>query len=91
MAHLSPNDLQGQLSTFLLDITLTFKLIYPMTAREVIKLLEADGWYLDYIGKSSHHYFRHPSKPGKVPVPVHAGKDLKKGTLNSILKQAGLK
>lgn len=62
-----------------------------MIAREVIKLLKKDGWTLEYIGKSSHHYYTHPSKPGKVTVPAHAGKDLKLKTLNSILNQAGLK
>nr|WP_207143430.1 type II toxin-antitoxin system HicA family toxin [Ectothiorhodospira shaposhnikovii] len=55
----------------------------------MIKALEADGWYLDRI-KGSHHVFKHPTKPGSVPVP-HPKKDLPIGTVNSIMKQAGLK
>jgi predicted RNA binding protein YcfA (HicA-like mRNA interferase family) len=40
---------------------------------------------------ASHHVMKHPSKPGRPSVPVHAGQDLGKGILNSILKEAGLK
>lgn len=59
------------------------------SSREAIKLIEADGWVLFRI-KGSHHHFRHPTKPGTVTVP-HPRKDLPAGTLNSILKQAGIK
>jgi predicted RNA binding protein YcfA (HicA-like mRNA interferase family) len=57
--------------------------------REVVKLLEADGWRLVAI-KGSHRQFRHPIKPSKVTVPGTPGKDLSTGTLRSILKQAQL-
>ncbi|MDZ5604021.1 type II toxin-antitoxin system HicA family toxin [Pseudomonas sp. RP23018S] len=60
-----------------------------MRSREVIELMEADGWKLTGI-RGSHHYFKHPSKPGKVVVP-HPKVQLPIGTLNSILKTAGLK
>jgi predicted RNA binding protein YcfA (HicA-like mRNA interferase family) len=61
-----------------------------MTAREVIKLLVANGWYA--AGQTgSHQHFKHQLQAGKVTVPVHAGRDLKPGTLNQILKKAGLK
>ena len=60
-----------------------------MNSRALIKILEADGWNLVAV-KGSHHQFKHPTKPGRVTVP-HPKKDLKKGTENSILKQAGLK
>ncbi len=60
-----------------------------MGSREVIRMIEADGWELKRV-TGSHHHFRHPTKPGTVTVP-HPAKDLPKGTLNSILKQAGLK
>lgn len=59
-----------------------------MTAKEIIKKLEDDGWYLKNA-KGSHHQFKHPSKSGKVTVPVHSG-DLDIKTAKSILKQAGL-
>lgn len=61
-----------------------------MKVRDMIKLLEWDGWELVRT-KGSHRQFRHPYKKGLVTVPNHPGDDLAKGTLNSILKQAGLK
>lgn len=60
-----------------------------MDSRQVIRLLEADGWYLKAV-KGDHHQFVHRQKPGKVTVP-HPAKDIKAGTLNSILRQAELK
>ncbi|MPZ68023.1 MAG: addiction module toxin, HicA family [Actinobacteria bacterium] len=61
-----------------------------MKVREVIRLLRADGWAIDrQIG--SHRQYRHPDKPGTVTVAGKLGADLKKGTLASILRQAGLK
>ena len=63
----------------------------PPTAKEVVKLLKKDGWdEIPSRSGSSHINFKHPTKPGKVTVPMHNG-DLKPGTYNSILKQAGLK
>ncbi|KXZ17905.1 hypothetical protein AXI59_01255 [Bacillus nakamurai] len=59
------------------------------SSREIIKILTKDGWYLKRV-VGSHHHFQHPTKPGTVTVP-HPKKDFKPGTLNSILKQAGLK
>jgi len=56
---------------------------------ELIKELEADGWTLDRI-KGSHHHFRHPTKPGTITVP-HPKKDLQKGLVQGIRKQAGLR
>jgi len=63
--------------------------IQKMDSKELIKLLAQDGWRLKSV-KGDHHQFVHPNKPGKVTIP-HPVKDLKKGTLNSILHQAGLK
>jgi predicted RNA binding protein YcfA (HicA-like mRNA interferase family) len=60
-----------------------------MDSRDLIAMLKADGWVLvKTVG--SHHQFKHPEKPGKVTVP-HPRRDLPKGTLNSVLKQAALK
>jgi predicted RNA binding protein YcfA (HicA-like mRNA interferase family) len=47
--------------------------------RDIIRLIEDDGWYL-VATRGSHRQYKHPDKPGRVP-----------GTLNSVLKQAGLK
>lgn len=59
-----------------------------MKSKEIIKILQSDGWYLVNI-TGSHHQFKHSSKEGKVTVP-HPKKDLPKKTQQSILKQAGL-
>ena len=58
--------------------------------REAIKLIEEDGWYLART-RGSHRHFKHPQKPGLVTIAGHPGVDIPRGTLNSILKQAGLK
>jgi len=61
-----------------------------MNVRDVIKLLETDGWFLvDTVG--SHRQFKHPTKLGKVTVAGKLSDDVRKGTLASILRQAGLK
>lgn len=60
-----------------------------MQSREVIKMLKKDGW-VETRTRGDHHMFKHPTKKGQVVVP-HPRKDVPKGTLNSILKQAGLK
>jgi predicted RNA binding protein YcfA (HicA-like mRNA interferase family) len=60
-----------------------------MKVREVIKLIEEDGWYL-VATRGSHRQFKHPSKPGRVTIAGHSVHDLAPGTLNSILKQAQL-
>ena len=59
-----------------------------MKANELIKLLEKNGFILQRI-KGSHHLYKHPNGKRTV-VPLH-NKDIPKGTLNAILKQAGLK
>ncbi|HEV7373712.1 MAG TPA: type II toxin-antitoxin system HicA family toxin [Pyrinomonadaceae bacterium] len=61
-----------------------------MKVKEAIRLLEEDGWYLART-KGSHRQFKHPSKPGTVTVSGKPNIDVPPGTMNSILKQAGLK
>ena len=58
-----------------------------MKVREVVKLVEADGWYL-VVTKGSHRQYKHPTKPGRVTIAGHANDDLAPGTLASIFKQA---
>ncbi len=60
-----------------------------MKVREMIKLLESDGWYLART-KGSHRQYNHPNKFGTVTVPGKLSKDLAIGTLKSILRQAQL-
>ena len=57
-----------------------------MTFVELEKMLKRDGWYY-YDSVGSHIQYKHH---GKVTIPKHRG-DVKKGTLNAILKQAGIK
>src|SRR6266446_3728210 len=61
-----------------------------MKVREVIRLLEEQGWYLAR-SKGSHRQFKNPDRPGTVTVSGKPSVDVPPGTLNSILKQAGLK
>jgi len=61
-----------------------------MKIRDVIKLIEEDGWY-QVRTKGSHHQYKHPKKVGRVTIAGHPNDDLAPGTLNSILKQAKLK
>ncbi len=61
-----------------------------MKVREVIRLITNDGWFLVRT-KGSHRQFHHPVKPGTVTVAGKPSKDLAPGTVNSILRQAGLK
>ncbi len=58
--------------------------------REILLLLEQNGWRLARM-RGSHRQYAHPEKPGLVTVAGHPNDDLAPGTLNSILKQAGLK
>jgi predicted RNA binding protein YcfA (HicA-like mRNA interferase family) len=58
--------------------------------RDIVKLLETDGWVIVRI-KGSHRQYKHPVKVGLVTVPGHLSDELHPKTLNSILAQAGLK
>jgi len=61
-----------------------------MKVAEVLRLLQADGWYL-VATRGSHRQFKHAAKPGRVTVAGKPSDDLAPGTLNSILKQSSLK
>jgi predicted RNA binding protein YcfA (HicA-like mRNA interferase family) len=61
-----------------------------MKIRDVLRLLTDDGWDLART-RGSHQQFKHPTKPGLVTVAGKPSDDLAPGTLNSVLKQAGLK
>jgi predicted RNA binding protein YcfA (HicA-like mRNA interferase family) len=60
-----------------------------MTAKEVLKILNQDGWSI-LCQDGSHIQLKHVTKKGRVTVPFHSG-DIKVKTLHNILKQAGLK
>lgn len=61
-----------------------------MKVRDIIKVVESDGWYL--VGQEgSHRQYKHPTKAGRITIAGHLKDDLGVGTLNSIWKQAQLK
>ena len=61
-----------------------------MKVRELLKMIETDGWYLVRT-RGDHRQFHYPTKPGTVTVAGKPGVDIPPGTLNIILKQARLK
>jgi len=61
-----------------------------MKVKEIIKIIEADGWFF-VRQKGSHRQFKHPVKKGTTTIPGKPADDVPKGTLYSIFKQAGLK
>jgi predicted RNA binding protein YcfA (HicA-like mRNA interferase family) len=61
-----------------------------MKVRDIIKMLEEDRWYIVRT-RGSHRQYKHPTKKGLVTIAGKPSDDLAKGTLNSILKQAGIK
>ncbi len=60
-----------------------------MKIRELIRLIEADGWSLVKT-RGSHRQYKHAVKKGRVTIPGHPGDDVHPDTLKSILTQAGL-
>ena len=61
-----------------------------MKIREITEIIKKDGWY-KVAQKGSHKQFKHLIKPGRVTIAGNPGDDIATGTLNSILKQAGIK
>jgi predicted RNA binding protein YcfA (HicA-like mRNA interferase family) len=60
-----------------------------MKIREVIEILEKDGWYKVHQ-RGSHRQYKHPEKKGRVTIAGHPVDDLAAGTLDSVFKQAGI-
>ena len=61
-----------------------------MKVSEILRQIQEDGWLL-IATRGSHRQFKHATKPGRVTVAGKPSDDLAAGTLNSILKQAGIK
>lgn len=61
-----------------------------MKVSEVIRRITEDGWTLIRM-KGSHRQYKHPQKPGLVTIAGHLSDEIARGTLNSIMKQSGLK
>jgi predicted RNA binding protein YcfA (HicA-like mRNA interferase family) len=62
----------------------------PMKVREVIALIQRDGWY-QVAQRGSHRQFKHPTRPGRVTLAGKPSRDLSPGLERSILKQAGMR
>ena len=61
-----------------------------MKVKDIIRLLEGEGWIL-VATRGSHRQYKHPVRSGRVTVAGKPSDDLAPGTLNSIFKQSGLK
>jgi predicted RNA binding protein YcfA (HicA-like mRNA interferase family) len=61
-----------------------------MKVRDVIRRIQADGWYFERQ-RGSHRIYSHPQKPGTVIVAGHPREEVPRGTLYNILRQAGLR
>lgn len=58
------------------------------SSKEIISILEKDGWYLvNVVG--SHYQFKHTEKRGRTTIK-HPDKDIPIKTLKSIEKQSGI-
>ena len=62
----------------------------PLKIREVIRMVESDGWAL-VAQKGGHRQYKHAAKSGRVTISGNLGDDVKPGTLSSIKRQGGLK
>lgn len=60
-----------------------------MKYNELFRLLKKDGWF-EVRKKGSHVIMQHPTKQAQLTVPYHAGKEVKKGLLTALLKQADI-
>lgn len=74
----------------MIDSRFVSEYVDAVKVRDVVRILEEDGWVLART-RGSHRQYKHAVKPGLVTVPGKPGDDLAPGTLNSVLKQAGLK
>jgi predicted RNA binding protein YcfA (HicA-like mRNA interferase family) len=63
-------------------------MIHTMKSVDLIRELVKAAWTLDRV-RGAHHVFRHPSRPGIIVIP-HPKKDLGKGPVAKIRKQAGV-
>jgi predicted RNA binding protein YcfA (HicA-like mRNA interferase family) len=60
-----------------------------LSPKHLIKILEQNGFFFKR-SKGSHQLYYNPVTNKTVVVPVHGGKDMKKGTFFAVLKQAGI-
>ena len=62
-----------------------------MKVRDVVKYLEAHGWYFLRSGKGDHRIYAHPTSPHHISIDGHPGADMPERTLRrGVLTPAGL-
>lgn len=83
----NPLEILLKLSALISNIFITFA---DMKYNDLFKLLKKDGWF-EIRQKGSHVIMQHPTKPEQLTIPNHSGKEVKKGLLTAILKQAQIK
>ena len=59
-----------------------------VTGRQLLKIMKKNGWILDRVSGSHHVMIKEARR--SIPVPVHSSRDLPKGLVSAILKQAGI-
>lgn len=64
-------------------------IVKNMTANKLIKIFRQNGWILDRISGSHHIMIKEGFR--SIPIPVHGKRELSKGFLKRILKQANIK
>lgn len=60
-----------------------------MKIKDVLELLKENGWFIVRT-KGSHRQLKHPTILGVITLAGKLSDDIKKGTLGSILRKAGL-
>ena len=73
-----------------IDLLPSRRVTKTVKVREIVKVLERDGWRR-VVSKGGHLQYKHPQKKGRVTVSGHPNDDIHPKTLSSILRQAGLK
>jgi len=73
-----------------LTAVLVWRFMFPVKVRDVIKIIEADGWFLART-RGSHRQYKHFHKKGLVTIAGKFSDDIAKGTEKSIFKQVDLK
>lgn len=67
-----------------------YDIIVSVKIRDAIKMIEKEGWFIVRT-RGSHRQFKHKIKKGLVTIAGKPSDELAPGTLNSVMKQAGLK
>ena len=72
-------------------VLLIYKIDEYMTAKQLADLIATVGWYYEREGKGSHKIYKHPDFPYPISIPFHGKKELGKGLVSKLKKQAGLR